>query len=282
MKAKILFTLIVISLIFVQKSNAQNAEKVLKAVMKLIVGAGAAESFKRADVANSVYKDKDAIFQSLKSQGLDPINGAIYSIYFDMNNDASSLYWADLFSRPDIFAKVQIEGQGSYLVPNIYQNYSGQPILEIILTKKIKPGSRIIVHICDDDSLSNTIWNQILQSRIDYKVTSTISCYSMVRIDSQGSGSIRLLDHHAVIDAPDFIASAEFSAPDSQGERWVADGKLIDSSNRNVGSLQFAQFWMADPQLAQEIAKAHSEWIFWVVFGGVLLCVFISIFFYKN
>ena len=106
MKAKILFTLILIFLPFVQKSYAQNkVDKILKAVMKIAIGAGAAESFKRSDVANSVYKEKDAIFQSLKSQGLDPINGAIYSIYFSLNNDASSLYWADLFSRPRYFRK---------------------------------------------------------------------------------------------------------------------------------------------------------------------------------
>jgi hypothetical protein len=159
------------------------------------------------------------------------------------------------------------------LIPDIQQDYSGQPILENVIAKNATPGARILVHILDDDCLSNEIWNKILQSRIDYRITSEIQATTFARLNVETSGSLRLLDRNMVIDAPDYIATAEFTAPSSPDGRWLANGVLHDSQNREVGKLQFAQIWRADPQLVQEAAKSHSRGIFWGVFGGVALLV---------
>jgi len=292
MKSKLLLLVVGLALAVPHQSHAQ-ASKALKWVFTLVTGAAAAESFARADEAHSVYKQKDSVIQNLKAQGIDPTDGAIYSLYFSLNGDVSSVMWADTFSKPDIFAVVQIEGQGTFLIPDIQQDYSGQPILENVIAKNATPGARILVHILDDDCLSNTIWNQILQSRIDYRVTSEnwikrfilfhgIQATTFARLNFETSGSLRLLDRNMVIDKPDYIATAEFTAPSSPDGRWLANGILHDSKNREVGKLQFAQIWRADPQLIQEAAKSHSRGIFWGVFGGVALLVGVVALFSKS
>jgi len=281
MKSKLLLLVVGLALAVPHQSHAQ-ASKALKWVFTLVTGAAAAESFARADEAHSVYKQKDSVIQNLKAQGIDPTDGAIYSLYFSLNGDVSSVMWADIFSKPDIFAVVQIEGQGTFLVPDIHNEYAGQPILENIVAKNATPGARILVHILDDDSLSDAIWNSILQSRVSYRVTSEISCTTFARVNVEASGQIRLLDRNMVIDAPDYIATAEFTAPSSPDGRWLANGILRDSENRDVGKLQFAQIWRADPQLVQEAAQSHSRGIFWGVFGGVALLVGVTALFSKN
>lgn len=272
MRSKLLLMILGLALTLPQQSHAQ-ASKALKAVIGLGIGAAAAKSFERADEASSVYKNKDSVAQNLKTQGIDPTDGAIYSLYFSLNGDVSSVMWADIFSKPDVFAVVQIEGQGTFLIPNIQQDYGGQPVLETVIAKHATPGARILVQLRDDDCLSNAIWNQILQSRTDIHVTSEILATKFARVNVEASGSLRLLDRDMVIDAPDYIATAEFTAPSSPDGRWLANGVLRDSQNHEVGKLQFAQIWRADPQLVQEAAKAHSGAIFWGVLGGVVILV---------
>ena len=281
MKSKLLLLVVGLALAVPHQSHAQ-ASKALKWVFTLVTGAAAAESFARADEAHSVYKQKDSVIQNLKAQGIDPTDGAIYSLYFSLSGDVSSVMWADIFSKPDIFAVVQIEGQGTFLIPDIQQDYGGQPILENVVAKNATPGARILVHILDDDCLSNEIWNKILQSRIDYRVTTDIQATTFARVNVETSGSLRLLDRNMVIDPPDYIATAEFTAPSSPDGRWLANGILHDSQNREVGKLQFAQLWRADPQLVQEAAKSHSRGVFWGVFGGVALLVGVVALFSKS
>ncbi len=281
MKSNILLIALGLALALPCESHAQKGQA-LKWVFTLFTGAGAAESFARADGARSVHKQKDSVVQNLKAQGIDATDGAIFSLYFSLNGDVSSVMWADIFSKPDIFAIVQIEGQGTFLIRDIHNDYGGQPILNSVIAKNALPGARILVHILDDDNLSDTIWNQILQSRVNYRVTTEISCTTFARANIETSGGIRLLDRNMVIDAPDYIATAEFRAPNSQDGRWLAHGVLRDAQNREVGKLQFGQIWRADPQLVPQVAESRSRWIFWAVFGGVALLVGLTALFSKT
>lgn len=281
MKFKLLLVVLVLVLSVPHESHASKGQA-LKWVVTLVTGAGAAESFARADEARSVYTQKDSVVQNLKAQGIDPTDGAIFSLYFSLNGDVSSVMWADVFSKPDIFAIVQIEGQGTFLIRDIHNDYGGQPILNNVIAKNAAPGARILVHILDDDNLSDTIWNQILQSRVSYRVTSQIACTTFARVNVEASGGIRLLDRNVIIDAPEYIATAEFRVPSSPDGRWVANGVLRDTQNREVGKLQFGQIWRADPQLIPAAAQSHSRAIFWWVFGGVALLVAVSVLFSKS
>ena len=145
-----------------QKARVQG--QALKWIFTLVTGAAAAKAAGNADQAHAVFVQKDAIATKLKSQGLDTTDGAIYSLYFTLNGDVSSVMWADIFSKPDIFVVVQIEGDGTYIIPDIHNEYAGQPIIENLFRKAIPAGRKILVHILDDDSVSDDIWNNILQT----------------------------------------------------------------------------------------------------------------------
>lgn len=130
----------------------------------------------------------------------------------------------------------------------------------------------------DDDSFSNTVWNNILQSSVSYSVTADVSCKPFLKAKVEAGGKVRLLDRNMELDAADYIATAEFTAPNTREDRWVANGVLRDSSNREVGKLQFGQVWCSHPEVlarATEAADtAHSDFVFWSVLGGVALVIF--------
>ncbi len=276
---KAIFALIAAVLALSATGHAQNPRgQALKWAFTLVTGAGAAKALGNADQAHAIYQQKDAIAERLKRQGIDPINGAVFSIYLSLNGDVSSVYWADIINKPDIYALVQIEGDGDYLVPAIQYEYAGQPIIENLFHKSVPAGRRVLVHIMDDDSFSNTVWNNILQSSVSYSVTTDISCSPVLKAKIEAGGKIRVLDRNMELDAADYIASAEFTSPSTSEDRWVANGVLRDSSNREVGKLQFGQVWRSHPEVIQsateEADTAHSNFVFWSALGVVGIAIF--------
>lgn len=271
-----------------------NPGKVLKWVAAITAGTAAAKSAANADEADSFYKEQLNIIQALKQKGIPPDNTSISSFYFSLDGNVSSVMWADIFNKPDIFATVEIEGHGRYIVPIMQYEYTGQPIMENLITEKIRPGSRILIHILDDDTLSDTIWNNILQTRIDCRISADVACTKMSKVHIEASGKIRLLDKNVVVAAPDMIATAEFRAPELPGSTgWRAAGPLFDSSNRKVGELHFAKIWEADRQdilaaeeavrkASRDAAVAHSKKIFWSIMGGVFILVTVAVLISKS
>ncbi|OUT56884.1 MAG: hypothetical protein CBB71_17115, partial [Rhodopirellula sp. TMED11] len=79
---------------------AQRA-KALKAIVKVLTGAGAAEAARRSGQSFEEYKHEDAILTQLRSQGVDADNSSVCSVYFKLINDGG--YWADFWSKPDVF-----------------------------------------------------------------------------------------------------------------------------------------------------------------------------------
>jgi len=260
--------------------------RTLKTVITLLTGAAAAKALENSAEAKVVYEEQDKILQQLRSQGLTEEAPAIYSLYFSLNGDASSVYWADILNKPDIITLVQIEGQGNYLVPDIANEYAGQPFLETIVNREAPAGRRIIVHVLDDDSFSNAIWNNLLQTRVNFSLRGeggAVAAQAMFRADVEANGHIQLLDKNMTIDTYDYIATAEFIVPTSPDGRWVADGVLHDSKGRTVGSLRLAQLWRpipTRPLIEDAVGKrgaAFGKFVFWGVLGVVLLAVVVKL-----
>lgn len=271
--------------ILVSSAHA-NAGKVLQVVMQVIAGAGAATSLANGAEAYAIEKEKLSVAERIKQQGVDPRDGAIFSTYFTLNNDASSVYWADMVSKPDIYMIVSIEGRGDYLIPKYVREYAGQPILENIITKKIEPGRRIIISILDEDWTSDAIWNSVLRTKVSFAVGANINVSEPINASIGTSGTIQLIDRQVTLDSPEFIAVAEFISPDTDESVWVADGVLRDGNNREVGRIQFSQIWKADPSVINTAeAEARSAgWskVFWFGLAAVLILVFGKMLFTSN
>lgn len=294
MKSKILFLALVASLLLAPQANAQNkaTAKALVWIATTVVGLFGSKAAENADLARSDYEYQKSLIERMRNQGVDPVDGAIFSLYFSLNGDASSVYWADIVGKPDIYAVVDIEGQGTFLIPKIFNEYSGQPTLETVIAKNAKPGARVVVNIYDDDSFSDTVWNEILQSSVNYQIDANVGSVKSghypnlvfnksVGVSLQANGKIRLLDRNLVIDAPDFITGAEFKIPYTTDGCWHAGGELRDPKNNIVGRMEFAQVWRADPavfkRMNDDANKAHARFVFWCSIGGVALLVGIGI-----
>ena len=104
---------------------AAGADKAIKLVVTLLTGAGAAKALENAAEAKEVYSQKDAVIQNLLSQGIDPTDGAIYSVYVKCDPEASAIKWSRIFSMPNLFIVADIEGQGTMLLPRIQMDYRG-------------------------------------------------------------------------------------------------------------------------------------------------------------
>lgn len=262
--------------IFGSPCHAQNG-KAVQTIVKVLTGIGAAEAVRRSGQSFEQYKQEDAILTSLRNQGVDAKKSSVFSVYFRTIGGR----WADFWTNPDLFFVVDIEGQGSKLVPQIHYNYRGEPVLDVIVSETVPPGSRIVVRVIDDDTSSDLIWNNILKTRVTLSVTPEVKATQFVSIRASASGQIALLDRSATLDAPDFIASAEFIVPKTDDGLWVADAKLIDGSQKDVGSLQFSSLWSAPQKLAEQktkVASSFGNFLFWGVIGLCLLVWFGSSF----
>ena len=249
-----------------QSVHAQGG-KAVQTIVKVLTGVGAAESMRRSGQSYEEYKHEDAILTQLRNQGVDANKSSVFSVYFSTSGGV----WADFWSHPDLFFVVDIEGQGTKLVPQIRYNYRGEPVLDVVVADIVPPGSRVVVRVLDDDTSSDVMWNSILQTRANLSVTPEVSATQFVSVTANASGQFAILDRNVRIDAPDFIASAVFTVPETEDGRWVAEAQLIDGSQRNVGTLKFASLWSAIKQQEQKVGKSYGKFIFWGVIGLCLL-----------
>jgi len=301
---KILIVCLSFSILFAFKAEAapKIPAKTLNTVVTVVTGLLAVKATGEAVEQADVVQEKDNILESLKVQGLLYDDAAIYSLYFDLNSDASCVYWAD-FNKPDIFALIQIEGVGDYIVPRISYEYCGQPILDRVVCQEIQPGREVIVHFMDDDTFSDTIWNNILQTKVDYRIDlnanassqerntskeSNSSAAALMQVSVTASGQIQLLKSPQVLDSQDYIASMRFKVPNSPDGVWAANGKIIDSKGREVGNARFSQIWkprVPSPKakvIMEDQGKAKNTMIIWGGIAIVCVAVFIKFLFFKT
>jgi hypothetical protein len=295
-----------------QSAKGKIAVEIFRAGVKLLTGAVAAESMRRAGNSSVDFRYAteeaildgkeyervrrqriDGVVQQFSSQGLSHDNNTIYSIFLNIDYNVGSVYWADTFSNPDEFFVVEVEGIGQFVLPNIRNEYKGGPVLDRIVLPALSPGTRIVVRVLDDDTNGNEVWNSVLRNRINYRFAidgAALFATSAFRSQADFSGGFQLLDtpQRLVLDGPDQIATVVFRVPEVQDNTWVADGELRDSNNRPAGRVQFSQVWNARSELASlerelEVRAANAKkkaassfgWlIFWVVIGIVGLTWF--------
>lgn len=271
---------------FAQASRAVG--QALKVVITILTGAAASKAAAETTDAYQVVKQKDALLESLRSQGMTLDQPAIYSLYFSLNNDASAVKWADIIGWPDVFTLIQMQGMGESIVPAISYEYRGQPLQTTFVHTEVPAGRRILIHFLDDDTTSNEIWNNVLSTKVDFTISAqgkTVLSTMLIDAKLMGSGQIQLVQKNLTIDASDYIATAELTVPETPDGHWVANGKIYDGKNREVGTMQFAQIWrpLNSPaglqQIGDDRAKAHKRMVFWggigiacaIVFGGLVL-----------
>ena len=295
-----------------QNARGKAAGEIFKAGVRLLTGAAAAESMRRAgnssveysnaageaDLARQEYERVrrqriDGVIQQFRSQGLPDDQTTIYSIFLNIDYNAGSVYWADTFSNPDVFFVVEVEGAGQFMLPSIRNEYKGGPVLDRIVLPALRPGTRVIVRVLDDDTNGNEIWNSILRNKVNYRFTidgAALAATSVLRAQADIYGGFQVLDtpQRLVLDGPDQLATVAFQIPDVQDKTWVADGELRDSNNQPAGQVQFSQVWNTQSELAslereleQRVAKAEQKeatsfgwFIFWGVLGIVCLTWF--------
>ncbi len=237
----------------------------------VVVGAGAAAAGAAAAAEKGVETyDISQLLDVLKAQHADATERAIYSVTYSLNGEASSVMWADIFSKPDTFVVIEIEGVGHYLLPNIHQNYGGETVLQTVLAGSVPPGRRVAVYLLDDDSTSDAIWNSILSSRVQYTVEASHRVSRAEKIQVTASGSIQLLQRPATLDAADMIACAVFPVPEAPDHQWRASAQLLDGKGQPVGKLEFAQLGEVPWEKYEAALAQRRHAIFYVALFGVL------------
>jgi len=167
---------------------------------------------------------------------------AAYALRLDLNGDASSIYWADIFSKPDIFPIIQIEGVGSFIIPEVVRDYSGSSVIWTFKRDQIPRGREVNLLILDDDSLSDNIWSHILSTRWNARVGSDVTLYKAMSVSISGSGTIQLTDGSIAIDGPDQLCHYRLKVPYLYfGGSWSSEGTFTDANGQDVGNLRFSQ-----------------------------------------
>ncbi|MDQ5886028.1 MAG: hypothetical protein QG628_425, partial [Patescibacteria group bacterium] len=162
----------------------------------------------------------------------------------------------------------------------------GEPVLGTVVSETVRPGSRVVVRVLDDDTSSDVIWNSILKTRINWRIDAEVQSTGtkFVSLRANANGEFTLLDRNVTIDAPDLIATTDFIVPETQDGLWVTETQLIDSSRKNIGKLLFSSLWSAPQELTKQqkeieqqqekVSTSFGKYIFWGVIGIFLLVWF--------
>lgn len=178
----------------------------------------------------------------------------IFSIRYAFDTSKGDVYWSDWFSKPDVFVVVIIEGDGPFLIPNIWNNYKGGEILASVMTSNPNPNSKIGVYLFDDDSFSNKIWNRILQHKISWGLNIDAEAMYSAELQQKGlkaeamsgvkanftaKGDLQILNSDIEIDGADLLASAII--PSSTNATWSKIGQVQDAHGNVVGQFELSK-----------------------------------------
>jgi len=242
---------------------------------------------------------------------LNTSRASVLTIQYELDNAQASVYWADIFSKPDPFVTVAIAGLGEYVGPHMITDYQSGPIIENILIPEAIGSRDLVVYIYDSDSTSDLIWNNILQTAVTFTVTANKVLYAR-RVDWTASGRIQLIQdgQHIELDSPDGIAEFKISN-NGAGDTWKMEWcVLYDAAGANVGRIKCScdlqltpekksilEARMADIQLrinaiATRIAQIDTTTqqshrhlgsaVFWGVLSLCAIVVFIKLVFFKS
>ena len=263
---------ILIALWFSGIVEARNPKAVFDTLVKVAAGAGAAMAVAESAEAHEVHASKDRILADLIEKGVDPTNSAIFQLYFRIDPSSAGRW----FLKPNVYALVQIEGQGDFIPASIAKGYKGQAYTVTVFGRQVRPGGRILVHLLDDKQFWNNAWNSVLQTEVPVSVGGQYLT-PMLRANATASAGIQLLNKDITFQPPGYMATADITVPSSSDGIWLADGRLMAGSTQ-VGVMQFGQVWIPDSGLLQEKRSSKKAMIFWGGLAIVLVVVFISLF----
>ncbi|MBM3862280.1 MAG: hypothetical protein FJ395_21875 [Verrucomicrobia bacterium] len=96
--------------------------------------------------------------------------------------------------RPDLFAVIEIAGQGTYVIPAIIQNYQGEfHVLNFQCPERIRPGTTVAIHFYADHSVSDAIWKRILQTQVQINGVLKVMPSAKVGADIRVSTTLQLI-----------------------------------------------------------------------------------------
>ena len=243
----------------------------LSTTITMITGASAVYSAANGAEATTIYNQKADVVRDLEQHSLNPRDGAIFQIYFAVDPRAAHRW----IFKPNVYALVQLEGQGDFVPASIAKGYHGEELSLTVYGRNIRPGGRILVSILDDKEWWNTAWNSLLQTEISFQVAGT-SVSPMLPVQFEVGGKIRLINKDITFQPPGYLATADIEVPSTTDGIWMADGTLYDAEKEPVGKLQFCQIWRADPKLQTDMSTLSWRITFWPGLAIVLGIVFIS------
>ena len=158
--------------------------------------------------------------------------------------------------------------------------------MERLLHESIPGGTKVHIHIIDDDSDSNTFWNNVFKQEVDLSLSGDLSCTQFARVTAKGEGVVQLIknDQFFYLDSGDYIATASFITP--HDEVWAVSGPIMDEKKRHIGNIDFGQIWSSGKQhlvnTKEEASDARSNFVFWGVLGLVAIAIFTKFIFSRQ
>jgi len=230
-----LLILLVALVVFIPQQAFANAGKALQSVGRIV---SSAKTWKWVTAIGGSAAALKAM-ESHLAEG-----EAVYAVGIDLNNKASSVNWADFFSRPDVFPVLMVAGVGTYVIPEIWQEYSGGKIIWTFKIPRIPDGTDIALFILDDDSGSDRVWKKIVETRWNAAIDTNVSMTQAISCNIRVNGSIKLDTTGITIDSPDTIANYNLKTPKFYqyiGGDWDSEGELKDGDGRIVGHIVLSQ-----------------------------------------
>lgn len=284
-----------IAVLAVPFESEANVGGIAKLVKSISSGANASKVITGTTVVAAAYSSSNAVeakqardfsqqeLERFESSGVDTRGDAFFSLYMKFDGKKAEMFWADWFSNPDMMTVVEIEGQGSYLIPNVRTNYDARvPILERIVGKSIRPGARIIVAIFDSDDGTNQVLNHLMQTPVRLEGNTNLYFPIPVGVGSVGgslNADISILGSDVVFNDSDLVAAIEMKAPkaDRNGQ-WATEGRFVTKGGELLGEYSFSQFWSAKgkQELSAAVQKQGGRHVFWWVIAGALGLYFVK------
>ena len=180
---------------------------------------------------------------------------SVYAVQFQLDPNASSVYWARWFGWPNIFAVLQVEGMDEYLIPQVFRGYRGGTIIWTFKIPKIPANRAISFHILDDRSASNEIFNNILSTawhvniepgvELSQKLPQGVLLTEALSI-GYVRGDIQLVKNKITIVGPKPLCHYTVQCPDPWFSSLVSrechtEGSITDNDGKAIGVIRISQ-----------------------------------------
>ena len=196
-------------------------------------------------------------------------------------DDKSAIYTMDIqlvdlsgiFSSPDIYVVLDIEGGGKFISPYIEHSFKGGRFLRTIHAKNNIPGSKVQISIYDSDADSNEMFNNLLRTSFHAEANFAVP----VPVSISASGIQIVKDGQTLtLNAPDVISTVTFKTPDEDVIFGSKREDLEDENGKLIGKIEFNKKYM------EEVNSTPFKFIFFGIIGAGFLIIFLKKVFSKT